>query len=84
VAAGLTEPDPQGLILHLAGPTDEGFRIIAVWESEEAWQRFQIERLQPAVAALGGPSRPETTFRDLHAAHLVVGAIGSARSRQND
>jgi hypothetical protein len=83
VAAGLTEPAPQGLILHLAGPTDEGFRIIAVWESEQAWQRFQIERLQPAVAALGGPSSPEATFRDLHAAHLVVGAIESARSHQN-
>jgi hypothetical protein len=77
VFARLTEPAPRGLILHLAGPTDEGFRIIDVWESEPAWQRFQAERLQPAVAALGGPSRPEPTFRDLHAAHLVLGSINS-------
>ena len=34
VAARLTDPPPSGLILHLAGPTDEGFRIIAVWENE--------------------------------------------------
>ncbi len=80
VAAGLTDPTPDGLILHLAGPTDEGFRIIDVWNSEQAWQRFHAERLQPAVAALGGPARPEPTFRDLRAAHLVVGSIDAGSS----
>ena len=49
--AALTGPPPDGLILHLAGPTDEGFRIIGVWESERAWRRFQRENLQPALAA---------------------------------
>jgi hypothetical protein len=73
LAGALIEPAPDGLVLHVAGPTDEGFRIIAVWESEEAWQRFRGAQLLPAVAALGGPSRPEPTFRDLRAAHVVVG-----------
>lgn len=62
VTAGLIDPPPDGLILHLAGPTDEGFRIIGVWESERAWRRFQSEHLQPAVAALGGPNRPNRHF----------------------
>ena len=70
VAASLVDPVPAGLILHVAGPTDEGVRIIDVWESEESWQRFRAERLGPAIAALGGPSRPEPTFRDLHAEHV--------------
>jgi hypothetical protein len=78
VSAPALEPVPAGLVLHVAGPTDEGFRIIAVWESESAWQRFRTERLAPAIACLGGPARPEPTFRDLHAAHLVVGAEGNA------
>jgi hypothetical protein len=69
----LIDPAPRGLVLHVAGPTDEGFRIIAVWECREAWQRFQAETLLPAIAALGGPSRPEPTFRDVSAAHVVVG-----------
>jgi hypothetical protein len=73
VAEPLIESAPEGLVLHVAGPTDEGFRIIAVWESREAWQRFQADVLQPAVAALGGPSRAEPIFRDLSAAHVVVG-----------
>jgi hypothetical protein len=72
-AAELVEPAPAGLILHVAGPTDEGVRIIAVWESEETWHAFQADRLAPAIAALGGPARPAPTFRDLHPAHVVIG-----------
>ena len=69
--AGLLEPVPFGLILHVAGPTDEGVRVIDIWESEQAWQRFRGERLAPAIAALGGPARPESTFRDLHPEQIV-------------
>jgi hypothetical protein len=72
-AAALVEPAPAGLILHVAGPTDEGFRIIDIWESEDAWQQFRGERLAPAIAALGGPSRPEPRFRELHPSHVVLG-----------
>ena len=80
IAAALVEPAPTGLILHVAGPTDEGFRIIAIWESEPAWQRFRVERLAPAIAFLGGPARPEPTFRGLRPVHLVVGERGNWRS----
>lgn len=73
VTASLMDPAPAGLLLHVAGPTEEGFRTIDLWESEQAWQRFQAERLAPAIAALGGPARPEPTFRGLRPAHTVVG-----------
>ena len=73
VAAALMEPAPAGLILHLAGPTDEGVRTIAIWESERAWEHFQAERLAPAIATLGRPARPELSFGGLRAAHVVVG-----------
>jgi hypothetical protein len=74
VTAALLEPTPPGLILHVAGPTDEGFRIIGIWESEQAWRDFQADRIAAAIAALGGPARPEPTFRDLHPVHVVAGA----------
>ena len=75
VTAATLEPAPAGLVLHLAGPTDEGFRIINVWESEAAWQCFRTERLAPASEALAEPSlsRPKPTFRELHATHVVFG-----------
>ena len=69
--ARLLEPVPVGLILHVAGPTAEGVRVIDIWESEQAWQRVRAERLAPAIASLGGPARPESTFRDLHPEHIV-------------
>jgi hypothetical protein len=69
--ARLLDPVPAGLILHVAGPTAEGVRVIDIWESEQAWQRFRAERLAPAIAALGGPARPESIFRDLHPVHIV-------------
>jgi hypothetical protein len=84
VARRLVEPAPAGLILHAAGPTDEGFRIIAIWESEPAWQRFRTERLDAAIACLGGPARPAPTFRDLHTAHLIVGGSLQSQAREDE
>jgi hypothetical protein len=75
--ARLLEPAPEGLILHVAGPTDDGVRIIDLWTTEEAWRRFEVERLEPAADALDGRARAQPTFRDLHPTQLVVGS-GSA------
>jgi hypothetical protein len=73
VARGLIDPAPAGLILHVAGPTDEGVRTIDVWETEEAWQRFRDERLAPSIGALGGAALPEPSLRELRPLQLVLG-----------
>lgn len=75
VTAKLVDPAPEGLILHIAGPTAEGFRVIDVWRSEDAWERFRNDRLAPAIAALGGPARPAPTFRELRPVHVVRGRL---------
>ena len=76
--AGRTDPahrwtDRRGFVIK----RDAGLRYVDVWETKEAWERFQAERVAPAIAALGGPARPEPTFRDLHAVHVVAGAGGA-------
>jgi hypothetical protein len=43
IADALSGSAPPGLILHAAGPTDEGFRIVGVWESEDAWRDFATQ-----------------------------------------
>jgi len=53
----LVEGTPDGLVVHVAGPTDDGWRIIDVWESEEHYARFQSGTLAPAVAQ-ATPSAP--------------------------
>jgi hypothetical protein len=45
---------PAGQLDHIAGPTPDGFRVIDVWESEEAFARFEREVLEPLGFA-GGP-----------------------------
>jgi hypothetical protein len=61
---------PPGLILHVAGPTDEGFRIIEVWETEAAWERFS-EELQGTALADEPLQLP--VLRALRPVHVVFG-----------
>lgn len=68
IADALSESAPAGLILHAAGPTDEGFRIVGVWESEEAWREFA------ALLPAGSDSSDLIhVFRALRPAHIVIG-----------
>ena len=64
-AAGMCDPLPDGLILHVAGPTDEGFRTIEIWETREAWERCRAARsavptpsliVKPTLRALEAPT----------------------------
>jgi hypothetical protein len=40
---------PEGCQLHIAGPIENGWRVITVWESEEQFQQFRDEKLIPAL-----------------------------------
>lgn len=66
IADALSGTAPAGLILHAAGPTDEGFRIVGVWESEDAWRDF-------AAQLESGTDAPELVhvFRALRPKHVI-------------
>ena len=60
---------PDGQIFHAAGPIEGGWRIFAVHDTKESWERFRDDILMPTVqagieGALEGP--PEETVYDLH------------------
>jgi hypothetical protein len=42
---------PPGQQLLIAGPAEEGWRVISVWDSEQALERFYIEGLRSACDA---------------------------------
>ncbi|MBA3305648.1 MAG: hypothetical protein H0U25_06945 [Thermoleophilaceae bacterium] len=45
---------PDGLIVHIAGPSpDGGWHVIDMWESEADASRFYAEQLTPALEAAG-------------------------------
>ena len=70
LAAEFAEPVPAGLILHVAGQTDEGFRTIEVWETREAWERFEAGlQARGVVLEPGGLVAP--TLRELDVLDLV-------------
>ena len=59
---------PDGLLVHTAGFTGQGFRIFEVWESREQYDRFVEDRLMPLIAELGTPDAapPQLTAYELH------------------
>jgi hypothetical protein len=68
IRAQLGLQKPAGGIFHVAGPSPNGgWRVIEVWESEEAAHRFFEERFFPALQVLGltGPA-PKREFWSVH------------------
>ena len=58
----------EGLLVHAAGQGQNGFRVVDVWESEEAFQRFG-EHLMPVLQEIGVQGQP-----DVYPAHTLVSA----------
>jgi hypothetical protein len=75
LAEAIADPLPAELILHLAGPTDEGFRTIEVWETREGWQRWCDER--PADTLSRSLAAPPM-LRELEAL-ATLGALAELR-----
>ena len=48
-----------GLLAHAAGEGANGFRVVDVWESEDAFRRFG-EKLMPVLKAAGVEGQPDT------------------------
>ncbi|UQU63128.1 hypothetical protein COUCH_29500 [Couchioplanes caeruleus] len=43
-------PDrPPGLLAHVSGPAEDGWRVVNIWRSPEDFRRFQTERLARAA-----------------------------------
>lgn len=52
---------PDGWLLHLAGPTEDGWRAINVVQSRDQFDAFARDQLLPAVQEAGN-TRPHITF----------------------
>jgi len=61
VNAKLGDEIPDGGIVHTAGFTGGKMIVFDVWASREHFERFQEERLRPAIAEVGGENAPTPT-----------------------
>ena len=58
-------PTPPGAISHFVTKTDDGVRVVDVWESQEVFQRFaeeQIGRTRVKWASRASPRLASTRF----------------------
>jgi hypothetical protein len=65
---GLTpgNPAPPGAIFHWAAETDDGLRVVDVWETREAYDRLAPELIGPYSQQAGISEPPETTYHEVH------------------
>jgi hypothetical protein len=70
LAAAHPDGLPEGQTFHIAGPTADGWAIVAIHDSKESWERFRDGTLMPTMQAgiEGGftASPTETAFEIQH------------------
>lgn len=59
---------PAGCQVHIAGPMENGWRVITVWDSDEAFQQFRNETLLPALREAAADERiaPNISSNPVH------------------
>ena len=65
---------PAGQVLHVAGPSGDGWLIVAVHDSKQSWEAFRDGTLMPRMQAGidgGFASPPQETSFEVH--HQVSG-----------
>jgi hypothetical protein len=76
---GRMGPSVDGLLLHMARATADGFQVIDVWESREAYERGIREVVGPvSQEVLGGRGRPASTVTEFEVRGLVLPRAGIA------
>lgn len=64
---------PGGCQVHIAGPVEQGWRVITVWESQDALDRFREESLTPAIREVVGDEGPPPQL-DINPVHTLITA----------
>jgi hypothetical protein len=62
---------PEGCELHIGGPVAQGWRVITVWESREAFDRFRGEPASSDPRARRGRA-PPTAEPEVNPVHKLV------------
>jgi hypothetical protein len=65
-ALDLDQNRPAGAIFHVSGFSGGKLHVLDIWESQEAFERFQRERLTSAVQKVGISGQPTIQFYPAH------------------
>lgn len=59
-------PGGPGGLFHWVRKTDDGIRVIDVWESKEAFDAFAEEKIGPITQEVGVPGPPQIQTFEVH------------------
>ena len=59
-------PTPPHAISHWVAQTNDGIRVVDVWDSQAEYEKFAQEQIGPYAAQAGFPGAPEVTFTEVH------------------
>ena len=59
-------PSAREELFHWVTKTDEGIRVIDVWESREAFEGFLAARIRPVATEVGVSDAPKIQFFEVH------------------
>jgi hypothetical protein len=57
---------PPEAVFHWVAETDNGIKVVDVWETREAFDRFAEEQIGPYSAEVGLPNPPQTRHHEIH------------------
>jgi hypothetical protein len=63
---GLDGALPPGALFHFVVETDDGIKVVDVWEDAETFQRFAEEHIVPGMQQVGYEGEPDITIRPVH------------------
>jgi quinol monooxygenase YgiN len=65
-------PTPDGCLVHSAGEGPNGFRVVDIWESKEAFDSFMNDKLMPAMQEAGMADMTGTPPEIVELMHVIV------------
>ncbi len=63
---------PEGCQVHIAGPAEGRWRVLTVWDSREAFEKFREEKLLPTFRELAGDDAPPPADPDVNEVHTFI------------
>jgi quinol monooxygenase YgiN len=65
-------PAVDGCLVHSAGEGPNGFRVVDIWESKEAFDSFMNDKLMPAMQEAGMADMTGTPPEIVELTHVIV------------
>ena len=62
----LGDEPPEGALFHWVAATDDGIKVVDVWETMDQFNAFAEASITPNTQKAGVPGPPEMTVHEVH------------------